>query len=201
MSMANFLGSGGGSGDNNGGGAGHVRAARRGMRLWSGYGAGGSVAALALVMAAGFALSPGAKRTALAVWDSVCYADAGPLFASSAADKATGRPATIVTPLSCSPLASVPGKSVTTAMVEFPPGGFSGPHRHPGEVTAVVIEGLVRSQLDSGVSITYAAGQTWFEPPRTLHNFAENPDPTKPAKLLAFFVADNNCGPLTIPEK
>ncbi|HEY4373186.1 MAG TPA: cupin domain-containing protein [Burkholderiales bacterium] len=183
------------------GNRGGARAARHGMGLWRAYGAGGGVAALALVMAAGFALSPGAKRTALAVWDSVCYGDSAPMFASSAADKATGRAATIVTPLSCSPLASVPGKSVTTAMVEFPPGAFSGPHRHPGEVTAVVLEGLVRSQLDSGASITYAAGQTWFEPPRTLHNFAENPDPAKPARLLAFFVADNNCGPLTIPEK
>lgn len=168
---------------------------------WRHHLPGGGMAALALLTAAGFALSPGAKEAALQLWDSVCFADAGPMFSSSAADQATGRPATIVTPLSCSPLASVPGKSVTTALVEFPPGAFSGPHRHPGEVTAVVLEGVVRSRLDNGAAITFAAGQTWFEPPRTLHNFAENPDPAKPAKLLSFFVADNNCGPLVIPEK
>jgi quercetin dioxygenase-like cupin family protein len=95
----------------------------------------------------------------------------------------------------------VPGKSVTTALVEYPPGAYSGPHRHPGEVTAVVLEGLVRSQLGSGPAIVYAAGQTWFEPERTLHAFAENPDPARPARLLAVYVADSNCGPLVIPEK
>jgi hypothetical protein len=37
-------------------------------------------------------------------------------------------------------------------------------------------------------------------PPRALHLLAENPDPLHPAKLLAFFIADNNGGPLVIPE-
>jgi quercetin dioxygenase-like cupin family protein len=174
------------------------------LSLMRQYSAGGGVAALALLAAAGFALSPGARlsasRAAISMWDSVCFTDSGPLFSSSEADKAAGRPTTIVTPLSCSPLASVPGKSVTTALVEFPPMAFSGPHRHPGEVTAVVIEGALRSQLNSSLPIVYAAGQTWFEPPGTLHAFVENVDPARPAKLMAFYVAETGCGPLTIPE-
>jgi quercetin dioxygenase-like cupin family protein len=168
---------------------------------WKQYGAGGGVAALALAAAIGFAFSPGAKQAALRLYDSVCFADSGPMFASSAADQAAGRPVTTVNVLSCTKLASVPGKSVTTAMVEYPPLAYTPAHRHPGEVTAVVVEGTIRSQVDSGPVGDFVAGQTWFEGPRALHNFAENPDPARPAKLLAFFVTDENCGPLVIPEK
>lgn len=164
------------------------------------YWPGSSVAMLALLAATGFALSPGAKKAVVGMWDAVCFTDSGPLFSTSAADKAAGRPATIVTPLSCTALASVPGKSVTTALVEFPPLGYSGPHRHPGEVTAVVLEGSLRSQLNNTLPIVFASGQTWFEPPGTLHAFVENPDPVRPAKLMAFYVADSGCGALSIPE-
>lgn len=165
------------------------------------YGPGGGVAALALAVAAGFALSPGAKQATLSLLNEVCFTNSGPMFASSEADKAAGRPVTTVTTLSCSKLASVPGKMVTTVMVDYPPMAYTPPHRHPGEVTAVVIEGTIRSQLDNGAPMVFTKGQTWFEPPRTLHAFAENPDPVKPAKLLAFFVTEENCGPLVIPEK
>ena len=171
------------------------------LRMGRRYAPGGGVAALALVAAAGFALSPGAKQSALQLFNAICITESTPMFASSAEDKAAGRPVTTVTPLSCSLLASVPGKSVTTAMVEYPPLAYTPPHRHPGEVTAVVVEGTVRSQVDGGVVGDFVAGQTWFEGPGALHNFAENPDPAKPARLLAFFVTDQNCGPLVIPEK
>ncbi|MPW16680.1 cupin domain-containing protein [Paraburkholderia sp. CNPSo 3157] len=118
--------------------------------------------------------------------------------ASPSSDSAR-RPATTVRPLSCEPLAHVPGKSVTTAIVDYPPRAFTPAHRHPGSVTAFVIEGTVRSQLAGGPAIDYRSGQTWFEPPGTLHEFAENPDPARPAKLLAVFVTDSDCGPLVLP--
>ena len=35
------------------------------------------------------------------------------------------RPATIVRPISCERLPNVPGKSITTAMVDFPPKGYT----------------------------------------------------------------------------
>jgi len=110
------------------------------------------------------------------------------------------RPSTKLTPLSCEPLANAPGKSVTTAIVEFPPLAFAPAHRHPGAVTAVVLEGTIRSQLNAEAPVTYTANQTWFEPPGTLHTMSENPDPTHSARLLAFFVTEENCGPLTIYE-
>ena len=46
----------------------------------------------------------------------------------------------------------------------------------------------------------YVAAQFWFEPPGTLHPFAENASKTGPAELLATFVTDNNCGLLVLPE-
>ena len=110
------------------------------------------------------------------------------------------RPATIVTPLSCEKLPNVPGKSVTTALVEFPPGAYSPRHRHPGSVMAYVLKGRMRSQLAGEPVGTYGVGQTWFEPPGAIHLFAENASATEPAELLAIFVADDDCGPLTIPD-
>ena len=124
-------------------------------------------------------------------------------MAMAEGDDASGaaqRPATIVRPVSCEKLPNVPGKSITTVVVEFPPGAYSPRHRHPGSVTAFVLKGQVRSQLNDGPAETFGVGQTWFEPPGTIHMFAENASRTEPASLLATFVAEDDCGPLTIFE-
>ncbi|VVE00424.1 cupin domain-containing protein [Pandoraea fibrosis] len=180
------------------------------------------------VAAVGLALTPPAQRALPGWFDALCSltmsanhtiserfspsgatpprnASMATMATTTAAAAANGgnaaaRPATTVKPLSCEPLANAPGKSVTTAIVEFPPLAFAPAHRHPGAVTAVVLEGTIRSQLNAEVPITYHANQTWFEPPGTLHTMAENPDPAHPARLLAFFVTEENCGPLTIYE-
>ena len=121
-------------------------------------------------------------------------------------DGAAGNPATAAVPatnvkvISCEPLPNAPGKSITTMMVNFPPLAYSAPHRHPGSVTAIVMEGTVRSQMEGGPVVNYQKGQTWMEAPYELHALAGNPDPVKPAQLLAIFVTDSNCGPLVIPE-
>ena len=120
---------------------------------------------------------------------------------NTSADGAAGaRPKTVVTPISCEKLPNVPGKSITTVIVEFPPNGFTPRHRHPGSVSAFVLKGTLRSQLEGGPAGTYTQGQTWFEPPGTVHLFAENASTTEPAELLATFVADDDCGTLTIPD-
>jgi quercetin dioxygenase-like cupin family protein len=124
------------------------------------------------------------------------------LHATAAPDGASApsRPAPSTERLSCTQLPNVPGKSMIVTRVDFPPGALSPPHRHPGAVTAYVLKGRVRSQMEGGAPQTYAAGGTWFEAPRALHQLAENPSPDEPAQLLAVFVADDNCGPLVIPE-
>jgi len=119
---------------------------------------------------------------------------------AEAGSGATARPTTTVKPLSCEKLANVPGHSITTALVEFPPNAYTPRHRHPGAVTAYVLSGTLRSQLEGGPAGTFSKGQTWFEPPGTIHLFAENASTTEAATLLAIFVAEDDCGPLTIPD-
>lgn len=77
---------------------------------------------------------------------------------------ATARPSTLVRLISCEKLPNVPGKAITTAIVDFPPNAFSPRHRHPGSVTAFVLEGALRSQLAGGPAVVYTKEQTWFEP-------------------------------------
>ena len=122
-------------------------------------------------------------------------------MANTDADGAAGaRPKTVVTPISCEKLPNVRGKSITTAIVAFPPNGFTPRHRHPGSVSAFVLKGTLRSQIEGSPAAVYTEGQTWFEPPGAVHLFAENASTTEPAELLATFIADDDCGPLTIPD-
>ena len=164
---------------------------------------GGGLAALSMVLAAGWALMPHGNRQEAVQWlDDVCSTVSRPMFSSApvpAGSGAAARPATSVKVLSCEPLPHVPGKSVNTAIVDFPPHAYSPAHRHPGSVTAIILEGTVRSQLGGGPVGTFKSGETFFEPPGTLHVFADNPDPVRPAKLVSVFVSDENCGPLVLP--
>ena len=151
--------------------------------------------ALALLM-----LGPAAPGSAIDWLAGICGSGREPLLSGLSQDaSAMSRPASTVRVLSCEALPNAPGKSVTTAIVDFPPLGFTPAHRHPGSVMAVVLEGTIRSQLAGGAPVDYVSGQTWFEPPHTLHRFAENPDPARPAKFLATVVADTGCGALVLP--
>jgi quercetin dioxygenase-like cupin family protein len=155
---------------------------------------------LVLAAMAILALGPSAPRSAIGWFAGICGGGGDPLLSNTTTHTdAAKRPVSTVKVLSCEALPNVPGKSVTTAIVDFPPLGFTPAHRHPGSVTAVVLEGTIRSQLQGGPPVDYAAGQTWFEPPRALHLFAENASTLQPAKLLATFIADTNCGPLVLP--
>ncbi|MGT2464339.1 cupin domain-containing protein [Mesorhizobium atlanticum] len=118
---------------------------------------------------------------------------------ANAGEGAAARPTTTVKRLSCEKLPNVPGHSITTALVEFPPNAYTPRHRHPGSVTAFVMKGALRSQMEGSLAVTYTQGQTWFEAPGAIHAFAENASATEPAELLAIFVAEDDCGPLTIP--
>ena len=120
------------------------------------------------------------------------------MMGASAGEAATARPTTIVKQPSCEKLTNVPGHSITTALVGFPPNAYTPRHRHPGSVTAFVIKGTLRSQLEGGRAGTFGKGQTWFEPPGAAHLFAQNASATEPAELLAIFVGEDGCGPLTI---
>lgn len=111
------------------------------------------------------------------------------------------RPKSEVTTVSCQVLPNAPGQSMTLQTVVYPPNAFTPAHRHPGSVTAFVLYGTVRSQLEGGPVGTFGPGSSWFEPPRVLHDFAENASTREPAAILAIQVADSDCGPLLIPER
>src|SRR5262249_58029176 len=62
-------------------------------------------------------------------------------------------------------LPNVPGKTLTVVQVDYRPGGFSAPHRHPasGFVFAYVLSGTIRSHVEGEPLGVYVAGQTWTE--------------------------------------
>jgi quercetin dioxygenase-like cupin family protein len=98
-------------------------------------------------------------------------------------------------------LANAPGQTFTAVRVDLAPGGTSPPHRHPGFVFAYVLSGTVRSQLNDGPATEYGPGQSWVEPPATLHRLTQNPSAFEPASLLAVWVATDGAKLVVPPEE
>ena len=94
---------------------------------------------------------------------------------------------------------NVPGKSLETVTVSYPPGGKSAAHHHAKSafIMAYVISGAIRSQVEGEPARVYHAGETWSEAPGAHHTISENASATEPAELLAVFVLDTGDGPLT----
>ena len=100
-------------------------------------------------------------------------------------------------------LPGIPGKSVKGVLVEYGPGGYSGSHRHAKSalIYATVIDGEIRSKVNDGPEKTYRAGENWTELPGDHHLVSANASETKPAKLLAVFIVDDQDSVLTIPDQ
>ena len=99
-------------------------------------------------------------------------------------------------------LPNVPGKTLAVVVVDYEPGGFSAPHRHPasGFVFAYVVSGAIRSQVEGEPLRVYRAGQSWTEPPNAHHLVSANASKTKPARLIAWVIADDGAQP-TVYDK
>ncbi|MDM0066286.1 cupin domain-containing protein [Variovorax sp. J31P207] len=96
-----------------------------------------------------------------------------------------------VSPKLTQALPNVPGKTFTSAIVDFSPGAKAKPHRHGDAfVYAYVLKGSVRSALNDEAPRVYRAGDNWSEPPGTRHPVTENASRTQPARLLVVFVAN-----------
>ena len=79
-------------------------------------------------------------------------------------------------------LPNVPGKSLTTVLVNYAPGGKSAGHHHAGSVMAYVLTGEIRSENSAtGPAKVYKAGEAFFEPPGSEHLVSENASTTEPA--------------------
>ena len=99
-------------------------------------------------------------------------------------------------------LPNLPGKTLTVVGVDYAPGGFSAPHRHPasGFVFAYVVSGSVRSQVEGEPLRVYSAGEHWTEPPNAHHLVSANASKTEPARLIAYIIADDSADP-TVYDK
>lgn len=100
-------------------------------------------------------------------------------------------------------LPNVPGKTLTSVVVSYAPGGKSAAHTHSKSafVWAYVLTGSIRSQVNGGEVKVYHAGESWYEEPGAHHQISENASKTKAASLLAVFVADTGDQNLTVFEK
>jgi quercetin dioxygenase-like cupin family protein len=95
----------------------------------------------------------------------------------------------VVHVLSQQPLAGQTGTDVTILTVDYPPGGSTPPHEHPGTTYAYVLQGSVLSKLDDGPTQTFTKGQMWAEQPHEHHMISKNASSTEPAKLLVLMIA------------
>ena len=105
-----------------------------------------------------------------------------------------------VTTLMRQPLPDHPGKDGLLVTVEFAPGHVDAAHRHPGHVFVYVLEGTVEMQVEGGELHTLKPGDTFYENPKDTHPVGRNVSKTEPAKLLVFFVTDQNT-PLVLPPQ
>uniref|UniRef100_UPI0035E402BF cupin domain-containing protein n=1 Tax=Mesorhizobium silamurunense TaxID=499528 RepID=UPI0035E402BF len=90
---------------------------------------------------------------------------------------------------------------MATALVGFPPNAYTPRHRHPGSVTAFVLKGRLRPQLEGGPAGTFGKGRPGSSRrARCISSRRVRAQRSRP-KLLAIFVAEDDCGPLTIFDR
>jgi len=103
-------------------------------------------------------------------------------------------------PLLIQPLADLPGREVRITVLDRAPGSSSPPHRHPGHHTfGYVVEGTYEFAIDGQPSRTLNAGETFYEPPTTVHSVSRNPSTDKRTTIIVFMVADQK-NPSTVAE-
>ena len=118
------------------------------------------------------------------------------LFAHGSLHADDGDSSVKVTPLMREPLPDYPGKDGVLVAVEFAPGHVDAAHRHPGHVFVYVLEGSVEMQVEGGELRTLKPGDTFYENPKDTHPVGRNVSKTDRAKLLVFFVTDQNVPPV-----
>jgi uncharacterized protein YbjT (DUF2867 family)/quercetin dioxygenase-like cupin family protein len=78
---------------------------------------------------------------------------------------------------------------ITVHTIEFAPGAPGAPpHTHPGPIFGYIMEGEVLFQVHGQSPRIYKAGDVFFEPDGCLHLLANNPNPRRPARLLAVLI-------------
>lgn len=108
-------------------------------------------------------------------------------------------PSETITPAFRDTIPNVPGKSIIGVVVHYAPGAKSRPHHHAASafVTAYVLSGAIRSQVNDEPERVFHAGESWTEAPAAYHRISENASATEPASLLAIFIVDTSDKNLT----
>ena len=81
------------------------------------------------------------------------------------------------------------GLEASLVEVNYPPGGRSAEHRHPGFIVGYVLEGRIRFAINHETPRVLETGDMFYEPTGALHSTSENAQAGMPAKILAFMVA------------
>lgn len=85
----------------------------------------------------------------------------------------------------------MPGKSIIGAHLDYPPNGFTPPHRHGGAtVVAYIIAGEILSGMNDNPPKVYEPGEAFIELPGCHHTVGENNSQKSSAQALAIFVVD-----------
>jgi quercetin dioxygenase-like cupin family protein len=87
---------------------------------------------------------------------------------------------------------------VSVVEVVYAPGAASTPHSHPCPVIGYIAQGAVRMHFKGDTAAVFKAGESFYEAPNGVHLVSANASPTEPAKLIAYFVCDND-KPLSSP--
>jgi quercetin dioxygenase-like cupin family protein len=82
-------------------------------------------------------------------------------------------------------------REMRISVTERAPGNGSTPHRHPGHHTfGYVLEGTYEVQVDDGPVRQLKAGESFYEPPGSLHAVSRNPSSDRPVRYLVIMVSD-----------
>ncbi|KAI1711850.1 cupin domain-containing protein [Ditylenchus destructor] len=91
------------------------------------------------------------------------------------------------------PITNIPGKTVTSLIVDYAPGEKAPAHHHGSAfVVGYVLSGELRSQWEGEPVRIYKAGEHFIEEPGSHHLIAENSSKIQDLKLLAVFVHDSS---------
>jgi quercetin dioxygenase-like cupin family protein len=91
-------------------------------------------------------------------------------------------------------------REMRISVTERDPGNGGAPHRHPGSHTfGYVLEGIYEVRVDDGPIRQVRAGETFYEPPGSLHAISRNGSTDRPVKNLVIQVTDPT-KPRTVPE-
>ncbi|KAI1700366.1 cupin domain-containing protein [Ditylenchus destructor] len=91
------------------------------------------------------------------------------------------------------PIMNVPGKNITSLLVDYPPGEKAPAHRHGSAfVICYVLSGELRSQMEGEPARIYKKGEHFIEAPGAHHLIAENASQDQNCKVLAVIIHDTS---------